>query len=182
MKIYKVLIIALGLVFIAACNNATDTKITLSRTPTETIKALGEAGKKKDVAAIKKLLSKGSLALIEKSAKAQNQTSDELLTREDGAPFQNITEYGAEKIEGETATVEVKGELLNNFEKIPLVREDGEWKAALDKYAEEFMKRLNEQMKPTNSNVDTNIKPKTNQNSATTNQDLKSIQNRLNNK
>ncbi len=181
MKIYKILIIALCAFFLAACNNANAPS---SRTPTETLQALSEAGKKKDTAGIKKLLSKGSLELLEKSAKTQNQTPDQLLTRENGAPFQNISEYGAETIQGETATVEVKTELTNEFERIPLVKENGEWKAALDKYAEDLMKRLNEQMKPVehNSNSNqTNIKPNTNQNSAA-NSELKTIQNRLKNK
>jgi hypothetical protein len=178
MRIYKILIIAICAFFIAGCNSA---NTPASRTPTETLQALGEAGKKKDAAAIKKMLSKGSLEVIEKTAKSQNQTSDQLLTRENGAPFQNITEYGKEAIQGETATVEVKTELMDKFEIIPLVREDGEWKAALDKYTEDLMKRLNEQMKPVEHNSNgnqTNIKPNTNQNSAANNE-LKSIQNRL---
>ncbi|HMS40160.1 MAG TPA: DUF4878 domain-containing protein [Pyrinomonadaceae bacterium] len=179
MKFYKFIIIALCVFFIAGCSNTANNPS--SRTPTETLKALGEAGKKKDTVTIKKLLSKGSLELLDKSAKSQNQTSDGLLTRENGAPFQNINEYGAEKITGETATVEVKTELINQFETIPMVREDGEWKAALDKYAEDIMKRMTEQMKPLEQNSNTNIKPNTNQNSAT-NSELKSIQNRLKNK
>lgn len=180
MKFYKIIFIALCAFIIAGCSSPPNNQA--SRTPTETLKALGEAGKKKDTAAIKKMLSKGSLELLEKSSASQNQTSDQLLTRENGAPFQNISEYGAEKIEGEKATVEVKTELINQFETIPLVREDGEWKAALDKYAEDLIKRLNDQMKPTNSNVNTNIKPNTNQNSSANNEELKSIQNRLKNK
>ncbi len=178
MQFYKFIIIALCVFLIVGCNSANNPA---SRTPTETLKALGEAGKKKDTVTIKKMLSKGSLELLEKSAKSQNQTPDGLLTRENGAPFQNITEYGAEKITGETATVEVKTELINQFETIPMVREDGEWKAALDKYAEDIMKRMTEQMKPLEQNSNTNVKPNTNQNSAT-NEELKSIQNRLKNK
>ena len=182
MKIYKTIIIALCAFFIVACNSANSSS---SRTPTDTLKALSEAGKKKDVAGIKKLLSKNSLELLEKSSKSQNQTSDQLLTRENGAPFQNITDYGKEATQGETSTVEIKTALTNEFENIPLIIEDGEWKVALDKYVEELKKRLTEQMKttPTNANVSnqTNIKPNTNQNSAA-NEELKSIQNRLKNK
>jgi hypothetical protein len=177
MKFYKIIIIALWAFVIGGCGTANNPS---TRTPTETLKALGEAGKRKDAAAIKSMLSKGSLELLEKTAKSQNQTSDRILTRENGAPFQNITEYGAEKIEGDMATVEVKTELITQFETIPMVRENGEWKAALDKYAEDVMKRMNEQMKTIEQNSNTNIKPNPNQNSATNNE-LKSIQNRLKN-
>ncbi len=190
MKFYKFIIIALCAFFIAGCSNTANNPS--SRTPTETLKALGEAGKKKDVAETKKFLSKGSLEMLEKLAKAQNQNLDQFLAREDSVRFQNISEYGAEKIQSETATVEVKNYLSDEFELIPLVREEGEWKTALDKYTEDYIKHLNEQMTipvsnsniaPTNSNGNqANIKPNTNQNSMANNEELKSIQNRLKNK
>jgi hypothetical protein len=50
-----------------------------------------------------------------------------------------------EKIEGDTATVEIKNETTGEFDmKIPLVREDGMWKLARDKYVEEVLKKANE--------------------------------------
>lgn len=193
MKIYKIIIVALCALFMLGCNNVSNNPA--SRTPTETLKALSEASKKKDVAGVKTLLSKGSLKLLEDASKAQNKSSDELLTQEGGAPFRDLPEIRGESIEGETAIVDVKNIITDQNERIPLVKEDGEWKVALDKYAEDLMKRMNEQMKqtPTNSNVapsnsniaptnskQTNIKPNANQNSAANNE-LKSVQNRLKN-
>ena len=186
MKIYKIIIVALCALFIVGCGSLSNNPA--SRTPTETLKALSEAGNKYNAVETKKFLSKGSLEMVEKLAKAQNQTLDQFLVREDGVRFQNISEYGAEKTQGETATVEVKNYLSNEFEFIPLVREDNEWKVALDKYTEDYIKHLNEQMKMpiSNSNIapsnskQTNTKPNTNQNSAANNE-FKSMQNRLKN-
>lgn len=141
MKNYIVITIALLAIFISGCGT-----LQTARTPSDTLRALNEAAKKRDAEAIKKLLSKSTLALIEKNAAAQKTTSDDLLTREQGAPFRELPEIRAEKIEGDTATVEIKSEIIPENEKIPLVKEDGEWKVALDKYAEDVRKRYTEEM------------------------------------
>ena len=183
MMIYKIITIALCAFFIIGCGGAQP------RTPTETLKALNEASKKRDVPAIKKLLSKGTLALLEESAKTKNKSSDELLKEEGGAPFKELPDIRGETIEGDTAFVDVKNEITGETERIPLVKEEGEWKVALDKYLEDLMKRWTEQMKsvqpnsniaPSNSNQTNTNKPKTNQNSAV-NEEFKSVQNRLRN-
>ncbi len=49
-----------------------------------------------------------------------------------------------EKISGDTATVEVKNQVLGNYEEMPFVKEDGIWKVALDKFMEDMMKKINE--------------------------------------
>ena len=183
--------LALGAIFLIVCGAQ-------QRTPTDTLKALNEASKKKDAPAIKKLLSKGTLNLLEESAKSKNKSSDELLQEDGGAPFRDLPEVRGETIEGDTAFVDVKNEVTGENERIPLVKEDGEWKVALDKYLENLMKKLTEQMKspvpnsnvapnmnvaPTNGNQtnsnQTNSKTNTNQNSAV--DEFKSVQNRLRN-
>jgi len=96
---------------------------------------------------MKALLSKGSLDLIERSARTQGTTTDELLRREASVKIQNAPETRNEKIEGETATVEVKNETTGEFDmKMPFVREDGTWKIARDKYIAELMKKANEEI------------------------------------
>jgi hypothetical protein len=145
MKSYIILTAALCALFFIGCNNVG--KIgTQGRTPTETLKALNEASKKKDPAAIKKLLSKGTLVLLDNAALSANTSSDELLKKDDGAPFQDLPEIRGEKIEGDTATVTVKNEVTSEDENIPFVKEDGEWKVALDKYLEELKQRFTEEM------------------------------------
>jgi PBP1b-binding outer membrane lipoprotein LpoB len=142
MKTYIVITIALLAIFISGCGGAVQT----ARTPSDTLRALHEASKKKDADAIKKLLSKGTLALLEKNASIQKTTSNDLLTRENGAPFRELPDIRGEKTDGDTATVEVKSATMSENEKIPLVKEDGEWKVALDKYAEDARKRFTEDM------------------------------------
>lgn len=96
---------------------------------------------------MKNLLSKGSLELIEKSAKAQNSTTDELLRKESSVKIQTAPETRNEKIEGDAATVEVKNETNGEFDlKMPFVKENGAWKIARDKYIEDALKKSNEEI------------------------------------
>ncbi|MBA4185152.1 MAG: hypothetical protein H0X49_14270, partial [Acidobacteria bacterium] len=55
-----------------------------------------------------------------------------------------------------TATVEVKDNSTGNLEKIPFVKEDGVWKVALDKFMEDLMNKMREEMSMPVSN---NSKP-----------------------
>ena len=53
-----------------------------------------------------------------------------------------------EKIEGETATVEVQNMMdKEEYEKIPFVKEGGAWKVALDIYMDDLERRIAEDMK-----------------------------------
>lgn len=112
--------------------SATDAKVTGS--PMEVLKSLHNASVSKNPAAIKKTLSKSSLAMIEESAKNQRKTVDRLLREDDGAPFKfkELPEMRNEKINGSLATVEVKPKDATQWESIPFIAEDGEWKVMLD--------------------------------------------------
>jgi len=144
MKCYKIVIFVLLATVFTACQAA---KQTMS--PTETMKALNEAFKTKDVETIKKLVSKGTLDLLNKAAKDQNTTIDELLKKDDGAPFQELPETRNEKISGDAAMIEVKNNATNDWETMPFVKEDGVWKIALDKFMEDVMKRMSGEMNKT---------------------------------
>lgn len=115
-------------------NTASETNLKISGSPSETLRALNIASNAKNPAEIKARLSKGSIALIEKSAANQKKSVDELLGEENGAPFKfkEMPEMRNEKISGNTATVEVKPKEATEWQLIPLVAEDGEWKFALD--------------------------------------------------
>ena len=115
--------------------------------PMETIKVLNEAAKTKNTEAIKRVVSKGTLALMEKTAQEQKTTVDELLKKDDGAPFEELPEMRNEKITGETATVEVKNNESGEWTALPFVKEDGVWKVAIDKYVERLQKKMTEDMK-----------------------------------
>ncbi|HVE57471.1 MAG TPA: nuclear transport factor 2 family protein [Pyrinomonadaceae bacterium] len=142
MKIYFGLIL-LTAVLLVGCNSNQSS----DNSPSGVLKQYVAASQKQDIAAMKSLLSKGSLELIEKAAKAQNSTTDELLRRESSVKIQKSPETRNEKIEGETATVEVKNEKNGEFDmKMPFVREGGTWKIARDKYVEETLKEANEEI------------------------------------
>lgn len=142
MKTYQTIVVALCALFVFGCSQMTQTK-----SPTEVLNALNEASKTKDVAGIKNSVSRGTLKMIEESAKAQKMTVDELLGKENGAPFKDLPEMRNEKIEGDTATVELKNAANNDWESVPFVKEDGVWRLALDKYLEDFRRKATQSMK-----------------------------------
>ena len=116
-------------------------------TPTATFKAFYDASKKKDVPAMKKSLSKGTLDMFDKIAKEQNKTTDEMLKGLDkDDKSEKMPETRNEKITGDTATLEVKNDKTNKWDPLPFVKENGEWKIALDKFLEDMMKNLGEKI------------------------------------
>lgn len=116
-----------------------------SSSPTATFKAYFDAQKKKDVAAVKKTLSKSTLAMMEKSAKEQNKTLDQYITEifeKPGAKTEEMPPTRNEKIDGDNATLEVENKETKKWDKVYFVKEDSEWKLALDKTIEELFKNL----------------------------------------
>lgn len=116
-----------------------------SSSPTATFKAFYEAQKKKDVEGMKKTLSKSSLAMMEKAAKDQNKTVDKALTEgmeSPGANTDKMPETRNEKIDGDNATLEVQNDQTKKWDKVYFVKEEKEWKIALDKTIEELLKNL----------------------------------------
>jgi hypothetical protein len=106
--------------------------------PTATLKTYFEALQKKDAAGLKKTLSKGTLEMFEQFAKAQSppKTLDEALqtglasTTNTGSD--KMPETRNEKIDGEKATLEVKNDKTGQWETVPFVKEEGDWKIAFD--------------------------------------------------
>lgn len=149
MKIYQTLIVALAAFLIISCGGANESPTVVS--PTDTLKNYIEASKKKDVTAIRKNLSKGSLELAEKSAKARNTTVDELFKQDNMAALDEIPEIRNERIEGDAASVEVK-DFTSGYDTIPFVKEDGAWKIAFDKYQQALMEKMRQEMNTPASN------------------------------
>lgn len=116
--------------------------------PTATMKAFFEATRKKDSEGFKRTLSKGSLEMMEGFAKAQNKTLDEALKSGMNAPEaaeSKTPEMRNEKINGDTATLEVQNDKNKEWEPIPFVKENGEWKIALDKAMKDAREKLSTQ-------------------------------------
>ena len=122
--------------------------------PTETLKTFAEATKKKDAETIKKTLSKSTMKVIEESAKQQNISVNEMLTKAEDPEGKDLPEIRNEKIDGDKATLEVKDDVTGEFDIMPFVKEDGGWKIALDEFMESMKKKILEDMKkpaPSNS-------------------------------
>ncbi len=131
--ILLILITALGL---AACKSGP--------TPTDTFKAYFEAQKKKDIAGMKQTLSKTSLAMMEASAKQQEMTLDKMIQSQLENPASKIDklpESRNEKIDGNTATLELRNEDAKRWDTMYFNKEDGKWKIALDRTIEEMLRK-----------------------------------------
>ena len=108
----------------AACSGAPKKPLT----PLETLKAYGSAYKKKDLTAMKLLLSAETIKMHELEAKAQNQTVDDIVKRETlFGENQTTAEFRNEKIEDAKATIEMK-DATGIWNTVQFVKEDGIWK------------------------------------------------------
>ena len=129
--------------FVFGCDALTQKALT----PTDTLRTFIQASEEKDVETIKKTLSKGTINIIEGTAKAQKITVDELLKRENGIPLKEMPETRNEKIEGDAASVEIKNVITGGFDRVPFVKEDGVWKIQLDVFMRDMQKKMKEGMK-----------------------------------
>ena len=76
--------------------------------------------------------------MMEEGAKKMGKSLDEAMKEGANAPV--VTpEFGAESITGDTATVEIKGP-AGEMIKMPMVKEGGQWKLAIDKMLGDMMK------------------------------------------
>jgi hypothetical protein len=142
MRLYRIFFLLLILLALISCSSAD-----APQTPIETLKTYLQAIKKKDTVKMKALLSQGSLKMAEDEAKAQKITLDEVLLRETlFAPDQKTLKFKNEKIDGDSATVEIENS-FGSFDRIPFVKENKVWKIAKDKFADEFQKQIEEEQK-----------------------------------
>ncbi len=112
--------------------------------PSATFRTYFEAQKKKDVAGMKQMLSKTSLAMMEASAKQQNYTLDKMIQTQlenPSARVDKMPETRNEKITGDSATIELRNEDANRWDTMYFVKEDGGWKIALDRTMEEMLRK-----------------------------------------
>jgi uncharacterized lipoprotein len=120
------LIAALLAIAFAACGAGKK-----ASTPTEAFKLFYEATKSKDVAALKNLISKNTLAALETEAKKQNKSLGDYLAEGIQSAPATMPQVGEEKIDGDRATVKFKTENANNWSTFSFVKEDGGWKIQL---------------------------------------------------
>lgn len=77
---------------------------------------------------MKMLLTRESIQMLEREAKSQGLTLDDVVKRETlFGENQKTVEFRNEKIEGQKATIEVKNQ-FGSWETVPFAFEDGQWK------------------------------------------------------
>jgi len=110
------------------------TEVGAFSSPKETVMTFVAALQKKDGAAIAKCMSKAAIANFEKEAKEEKKSLEDYLVEffEDEDEVK-IPETKNEKIDGDSATIEVKEDGDKEWTSIPFAKEDGGWKMAFDK-------------------------------------------------
>lgn len=109
--------------FAAACGGG-------NSTPTATYKTAYNAMKNKDAAALKKVMPKKVMEEMEKAAKSQNKSLDDVLKQMMAASDSKLpkaAESKDEKIDGDKATLQIKNE-KDEWETVNFVKEEDGWK------------------------------------------------------
>lgn len=134
----------------------TTSSSSLGSSPIAAYKAFQEANKKKDYEAVKRRFSKASLEMLTDEAKQQNKTLDQLVKDQVDKGTSDEEVSNEKIIDSENATVDLKNN--NSTVTLPMVKEDGEWKIAYDKFfkqmQEAFDKMSNDMKKSENRNSD----------------------------
>jgi flagellar hook-associated protein FlgK len=181
-----ILVIALAtVVFATACsknantgnstntaNSSTGNKTTSSTSggseaagsPTAALRSYYQAAMNKDINSAKRYLSAGTMTLLEEGAKKMGKSLDEAF--KESATQSNTTtmpEFSNEKITGDTATVDMKAQGMSVT--MPMVKEGGEWKLAMDKLIEGMKNSMgNDGPKPSTGGDDDDDKHEGNSN------------------
>lgn len=95
--------------------------------PTEVLIAFAQASNAHNAENFKKYITKKSLEFFKADAAKQGMTVDELIEKPSQMPTVETPKFRNEKINGNTATVEVEN-MLGSFDEYPLVKENGVWK------------------------------------------------------
>lgn len=88
---------------------------------------------KKDEAGVKKFLSQSAIGYWQSEMKSEKSPSLLAILEDNESPVEEKREVRNEKIEGDTASVEMKGGSLGVWTPIKFVKENGEWKFASPK-------------------------------------------------
>lgn len=108
---------------------------------------------------MKLLLSDATIKMHEQEAKAQGVAVDEIVGRETLlSEGQRTVELRDEKIDGETATLQVKT-LGGSWEAVPFVREDGVWKIDKQGFADQIIEDAGESNRKLDELINGNSAP-----------------------
>lgn len=99
--------------------------------PTDSIKTIVEGVKAKDSEMIRSALSKATLARFDKMAEEENKSFYEIFVAEDFEEMSKLPQMRNEKIDGDKATLELQNDKTGEWDPLPFVKEDGNWKLAI---------------------------------------------------
>jgi Domain of unknown function (DUF4878) len=154
MKLYHLILAVFLFIAFTGCNERPKLE-----TPFDTLKAYTEAISKKDIATMKSLLTKASIKMAQDQAKAQNMSVDEVIQNETlFSPDQKTLEFKNIKVEGDTATIDVKTS-FGTYDRIPFIKEDGIWKIAKEKAMDELQKQADEDSKRLDDEINKGRQP-----------------------
>ena len=149
MRLYRLFVILMLALTVFAC--APKPKYS---TPVDTLRAYANAVNKKDLTAMKLLLSSETIKMHEEEAKQQNLTLDDIVQRETMfAQGQTTQKIRNEKIEGDRATIEVENS-FGGWDVLPFVMEDAVWKIDKKGFAHGMRMHIEQQ---TNQGLDSLI-------------------------
>jgi hypothetical protein len=139
MKFNLAIIFALLAFVFTACQQ-TQTKEPAKDSPIGVLKTFTDAKNNKDAETMKQTLSKSTLETIRGVAEEDKKTLEEYLKQGNTTPLNRpeMPETRNEKIEAETATVEIKRSAADSWRKLTFVKEDNRWKMDLNKYMNEL--------------------------------------------
>lgn len=102
---------------------------------------------RRDITEYKKLLSNGSIALLDTLAREQGKTLDEIIGEDmqRAGDVSSIPPTANEVISGDSATIDV-GLSTGGSHPFPFVREEGRWKIALDRLYQDALNEAQKQM------------------------------------
>jgi hypothetical protein len=148
---YATLILCLFLT--AACGTSEPSS------PLKTFQTYVKAIKAKDTTSMKLLLSDATIKMHEQEAKSQGVTVDDIVKRETlFSESQKTVEFRNEKIDGDTATLEVKNS-FGSWETVPFVREGGVWKIDKKGFADNIMRDVEDGERRLNDMINSPIMP-----------------------
>lgn len=102
-------------------------------TPSEVFKAACESRQRKDIAELKKRMSKEALEFLKEMGEVEDKSLDRMLKELADRPQGPCSEFRNERITGDWAVVEYKDE-KGQWKTMDLEKEDGEWKITIPKF------------------------------------------------
>lgn len=143
MKLYIAVLFAFLTFAFTACQQSVETqpKEPAKDSPIGVLKTFTDAKNGKDVETMKQTLSKNTLETVGGVAAEGHQTTlEEYLLKGNTTPLNKpeMPETRNEKINGDTATVEIKRSSTDQWRTLTFVKEDNRWKMDLVKFLNEL--------------------------------------------